>query len=100
MGSIYRAHGPSTEPGNSSTSWRVHSGGLSQLLRNDSSSRAASAIAAFPWFAIDCATTLRGSVEPKTAQLSFPQILIILPHQPVVVDLKVFVIGIMRVEPQ
>ena len=37
-GSMYRRQGPSVEPGNSRTSVRVHSGGLSQLLRSVSSS--------------------------------------------------------------
>src|SRR5947209_1558654 len=47
----YRAHGPSTEPGNSSTSVLVHSGGLSQLDRSSSSCLAAAAIAA-DWSAV------------------------------------------------
>ena len=34
----YRFHGPSTLPGNSSTSVFVHSGGFSQLLRSVSRS--------------------------------------------------------------
>ena len=46
-GSMYRAHGPSTEPGNSSTSVLVHSGGFSQRFRSSSSSLAAAAMALF-----------------------------------------------------
>ena len=42
---MYRAHGPSVEPGNSSTSVFVHSGGFSQRLRSSSSSFAAAAMA-------------------------------------------------------
>src|SRR5687768_3055688 len=49
-GSMYRAHGPSAEPGNSRISVRVHSGGLSQLLRSESSSLAAAAIASSCFF--------------------------------------------------
>ncbi len=41
-----RAHGPAAEPGNSSTSVRVHSGGFNQALRSSSSSLAAAEIAA------------------------------------------------------
>jgi hypothetical protein len=48
---MYRRHGPSAVPGNSRTSVRVHSGGLSQLLRSRSSSFAAAAIA-FRWSSV------------------------------------------------
>ena len=63
-GSIYRPHGPPTEPGNSSTSVFVHSGGFSQRLRNASSSFAAAAIAATVVQVPPTDAVLAGNVDP------------------------------------